>query len=139
MTKSPGRFEMTREYLVVYEKGGTNWSAFSPDIPRCGSLGETLDDARASMCEAMELYLSEAAKAGERVPNASATSVKFSEFDPDHQTKQYVVEWLSGAAATVHNTGARGVMSDYRGPSTPARKRRASAQDDTGCRFLANC
>jgi len=26
-----GGIEMTREYLVVYEKGGNNWSAFSPD------------------------------------------------------------------------------------------------------------
>ena len=86
---------MTREYLVVYEKGGTNWSAFSPDIPGCGSLGETLDDARANMREAMELYLSETAKAREPVPDATATSVDFSEFDPDHETKQYVVEWLA--------------------------------------------
>ena len=85
---------MTREYLVVYEKGTTNWSAFSPDIPGCGSLGDTLDDTRTNMREAMELYLSEAAKAGEPVPEAGASSVDFCEFDPDHQTKQYVVEWL---------------------------------------------
>jgi hypothetical protein len=43
----------------------------------------------------MELYLVETAKAGEPIPDASATSVDFSEFDPDHQTKQYVVEWLA--------------------------------------------
>ena len=86
---------MTREYLVVYEKGGNNWSAFSPDIPGCGSLGDTLDDTRANMRDAMELYLSETAKAGEPVPDAIATNVDFSEFDPDHQTKQYVVEWLA--------------------------------------------
>jgi len=87
--------EMTREYLVVYEKGASNWSAFSPDIPGCGSLGETLDDTRTNMSGAMELYLVETAKAGERIPDASVTSVDFSEFDPDHQTKQYVVEWLA--------------------------------------------
>ena len=86
---------MTREYLVVYEKGESNWSAFSPDIPGCGSLGDTLDDIRTSMRDAMELYLSETARAGEPIPDASATSVDFSEFDPDHQTKQYVVEWLA--------------------------------------------
>jgi predicted RNase H-like HicB family nuclease len=86
---------MTREYLVVYEKGESNWSAFSPDIPGCGSLGDTLDDTRTSMRDAMELYLSETARAGEPLPDASATSVDFREFDPDHQTKQYVVEWLA--------------------------------------------
>ena len=86
---------MTREYLVVYEKGASNWSSFSPDIPGCGSLGDTLEDTRTNMREAMELYLLETAKAGEPIPDASATSVDFSEFDPDHQTKQYVVEWLA--------------------------------------------
>ncbi|MFZ0691265.1 MAG: type II toxin-antitoxin system HicB family antitoxin [Acidobacteriaceae bacterium] len=85
---------MTREYLVVYEKGERNWSAFSPDVPGCGSLGDTVEDTRANMREALELYLSESAKAGEPIPEATATTVDFEEFDPDHQTKQYVVEWL---------------------------------------------
>ena len=85
---------MTREYLVVYEKGERNWSAFSPDVPGCGSLGDTVEDTRANMREALELYLSESAKAGEPIPEATATTVDFEEFDPDHETKQYVVEWL---------------------------------------------
>jgi predicted RNase H-like HicB family nuclease len=86
---------MTREYLVVYEKAADNWSAFSPDIPGCGSLGDALEDTRANMREAIELYLNESAKAGEPIPGASATSVDFKEFDPDHETKQYFVEWLN--------------------------------------------
>lgn len=86
---------MTREYLVVYEKGANNWSAFSADVPGCGSLGDTLEETRANMREAMELYLDETARAGEPTPDASATSVDFQEFDPEHQTKQYVVEWLA--------------------------------------------
>jgi predicted RNase H-like HicB family nuclease len=85
---------MTREYLVVYEKGAENWSAFSPDVPGCGSLGETLEDTRANMREAMELYMTETAKAGEPIPEALTTSVDFEEFDPDHKAKQYFVEWL---------------------------------------------
>ena len=86
---------MTREYLVVYEKGERNWSAFSPDIPGCGSLGDTVEETRINMREAMELYMSETAKAGEPIPDASATSVNFAEFDPAHETKQYMVEWLA--------------------------------------------
>lgn len=85
---------MTREYMVVYEKAVDNWSAFSPDIPGCGSLGDDLDETRANMREAMELYLDETAKAGEPIPTASATKVDFDEFDPGHETKQYFVEWL---------------------------------------------
>ena len=85
---------MTREYLVVYEKGDRNWSAFSPDIPGCGSLGDTLEETRTNMREAMELYLTETVKADEPIPEAAAVSVNFEEFDPGHETKQYMVEWL---------------------------------------------
>jgi predicted RNase H-like HicB family nuclease len=86
---------MTREYLVVYEKGAENWSAFSPDLPGCGSLGDALEDTRANMREAMELFLRETVKAGEPIPEAAATTVNINEFDPNHETKQYFVEWLA--------------------------------------------
>jgi predicted RNase H-like HicB family nuclease len=86
---------MTREYLVVYEKGANNWSAFSPDVPGCGSLGDALEDTRTNMRQAMEAYLNDTAKAGEPIPEAAATSVDFEEFDPGHETKHYVVEWLA--------------------------------------------
>lgn len=85
---------MTREYLVVYEKGEKNWSSFSPDVPGCGSVGDTVEENRANMREALELYLTEAVKAGEPIPDATATTVNFEDFDPEHQTKQYFVEWL---------------------------------------------
>ena len=85
---------MTREYLVVYEKGNKNWSAFSPDILGCGSLGDDLEETRANMREAVELYLDETARVGETVPDATTSVVDFKEFDPGHEMKQYVVEWL---------------------------------------------
>jgi|SRR5277367_5047660 len=86
---------MTREYLVVYERGAHNWSAFSPDLPGCGSMGDALEDTRTNMREAMELYLIETANAGEKIPEAVATGVNIDEFDPGHETKQYVIEWLA--------------------------------------------
>jgi predicted RNase H-like HicB family nuclease len=86
---------MTREYLVVYEKGANNWSAFSPDLPGCGSLGDTVEETRSNMREAMEVFLSETAKAGEAIPEPTATTVNFEEFDPERESKQYVVEWLA--------------------------------------------
>jgi predicted RNase H-like HicB family nuclease len=85
---------MNREYLVVYEKCASNWSAFSPDVLGCGSLGDALEDTRENMRAALELYLCETVKAGEAIPEATATSVDFDEFDPVHESKQYVVEWL---------------------------------------------
>jgi hypothetical protein len=57
-------------------------------------MGDALEDTRTNMREAMELYLAETAKAGEPIPEAAATNVDFEEFDPGHETKHYVVEWL---------------------------------------------
>jgi predicted RNase H-like HicB family nuclease len=94
---------MTREYMIVFEKCANNWSAFSPDVPGCGSLGDTLDDTRANVREALEVYLSETARAGEPIPNAVTTTVNFDEFDPDHETKQYVVEWLRVSLPRSHS------------------------------------
>ncbi|MDR3773455.1 MAG: type II toxin-antitoxin system HicB family antitoxin [Terracidiphilus sp.] len=94
---------MNREYLVVYEKGANNWSAFSPDVLGCGSLGESLEETRANMREAMELYLIETAKAGEPIPDAVTTKVDFNEFDPEHATKQYFVEWLGVSLPQPHS------------------------------------
>ena len=86
---------MTRNYLVVFEQGAKNWSAFSPDLPGCGSLGDALEDTRVNMREAMELFLGETAAAGETIPEATAASVNFDEFDPEREAKQYVIEWLA--------------------------------------------
>jgi predicted RNase H-like HicB family nuclease len=94
---------MTREYLVVYEKGSNNWSAFSPDVPGCGSLGDALEDTRTNMREALELYLIETAKAGDPLPGATTTKVDFDEFDPGHETKQYFVEWLGVSLPRLHS------------------------------------
>ncbi len=86
---------MTRNYLVVYEQGKFNWSAFSPDLPGCGSLGDAIEDTRANMREAIELFLSETVATGEPIPAAQIAIVNFDEFDPAREAKQYVVEWLT--------------------------------------------
>ena len=95
---------MTREYLVIYERGSKNWSAFSPDIPGCGSLGDALEDTRANMREAIELYLRETVKAGEPIPVAKSTGVDFEEFDPGFKGKQYFVERLRVSLPILHSS-----------------------------------
>jgi predicted RNase H-like HicB family nuclease len=86
---------MTREYLVVYEKGETNWAGFAPDVPGCASAGDTLEEMHAMMREALESHFAVMVDHGESIPVPAATSINFEEFDPGHETKQYVVEWLS--------------------------------------------
>jgi predicted RNase H-like HicB family nuclease len=86
---------MTREYLVVYEKGENNWSGFAPDVLGCGSAADTLEEMHEKMREALESHFAVMAEYGEPIPEANATSINFEEFDPGHETKQYVVEWLT--------------------------------------------
>ena len=44
-------------YLVVYEKGPTSYSAYSPDLPGCVAAGSTLEETRENIRGAIELHL----------------------------------------------------------------------------------
>jgi predicted RNase H-like HicB family nuclease len=85
---------MTREYLVVYEKTDSGWSGFSPDVPGCVSAGKTPEETHAMMREALESHFAVMVDHGEAIPEPVATAIDFTEFDPGHETKQYMVEWL---------------------------------------------
>jgi predicted RNase H-like HicB family nuclease len=44
-------------FLVVIEKAGENYSAYSPDLPGCVSTGRTREEAQENMREAISLHL----------------------------------------------------------------------------------
>ncbi|WP_419806512.1 type II toxin-antitoxin system HicB family antitoxin [Terriglobus sp.] len=84
---------MKRTSLVVFEKTETGWGAFSPDYPT-GGLGATLDETRKHLLEGIGYCLEEANERAKVVSTPPASTIDFSEFDPDH-TGHYVIEWLS--------------------------------------------
>jgi predicted RNase H-like HicB family nuclease len=86
---------MKRTYLVVFEKGNGSWSSFAPDVPGTGGLGDTFEDARQSLREGIGYMLEDCAERGVPLPEAASTSVDFSEFDPNPEMSQYIVEWLT--------------------------------------------
>lgn len=45
------------EYVVIYERGETNWGAIVPDLPGCVSIGNTFEEVQQNVREAIELYL----------------------------------------------------------------------------------
>jgi predicted RNase H-like HicB family nuclease len=57
-----------KEYLVVFEKVGNNVSAYVPDLPGCVTTGRTVEDAEASMREAISLYLDTLREDGKPIP-----------------------------------------------------------------------
>lgn len=45
------------EYWVILETDGKSWSAFVPDLPGCIATGETMEEARGNIAEAVEFHL----------------------------------------------------------------------------------
>ena len=48
---------MRYRFLVVYEQGDHNYSAYVPDLPGCVSTGATLGETREHIREAIALHL----------------------------------------------------------------------------------
>lgn len=44
-------------FLVVVEKAGGNYSAYSPDLPGCVATGKTRDQAARNMHRAIEMHV----------------------------------------------------------------------------------
>ncbi len=61
------------EYVVIFEKGKNNYSAYVPDLPGCGVAGETLDEVRRLITEAIDFHIEGLREAGYEVPQPSFT------------------------------------------------------------------
>jgi predicted RNase H-like HicB family nuclease len=80
---------MTNRYLVVYAKTQNNFSGFAPDVPGCISAGQTLEEMRAMMKEALTFHLEGTAEDGDPIPVPHTTSVDFT--DEDFEGVEYFV------------------------------------------------
>jgi predicted RNase H-like HicB family nuclease len=47
----------THRFLIVVEDAGSNYSAYSPDLPGCVATGETHEDVEKNMYEAIQLHI----------------------------------------------------------------------------------
>ncbi len=59
-------------YAVVIEKGERNYSAYVPDLPGCVSVGDTLEEVKAEIREAIEFHLEGMREDGEPIPPPSS-------------------------------------------------------------------
>jgi len=60
---------MTYNYTIIFEteeEGG--YHVFCPSLPGCHSYGATLDEAKANIKEAIEVYVESLKKDGEAIP-----------------------------------------------------------------------
>ncbi len=56
------------QFTVVIEPDEGGYHAFAPSLPGCHTFGATVDEARASIAEAMELHVESMLKDGETIP-----------------------------------------------------------------------
>jgi predicted RNase H-like HicB family nuclease len=54
--------------MVVIEKGETSFGAYVPDLPGCVAVGETEEEVRQLIQEAIELHLEDLAESGTHIP-----------------------------------------------------------------------
>jgi len=63
------------DYTVVIERAADgSYSAYVPDLPGCVSCGDTLEEVRSMIREAVELHLDSLRSHGEAVPPPTTTA-----------------------------------------------------------------
>ena len=55
-------------YAIIIEKAGDNWSAYAPDLPGCVAAGDTVEETREVMREAIEMHLAGMREDGDPIP-----------------------------------------------------------------------
>jgi predicted RNase H-like HicB family nuclease len=63
-----------RKYLIIVEKTETGYSAYSPDVPGCGSTGRTREEVERNLQEAIEFHLEGLELEGYALPEPSTYS-----------------------------------------------------------------
>ena len=56
------------EYVVIFEPGDRNWSAYVPDLPGCIATGKTLEATKALISETIEFHIEGLRARGKDVP-----------------------------------------------------------------------
>ena len=58
-----------KDFLVIFEWAGNNYSVYVPDLPGCISTGKTLEDAERNIKEANTLYIETLREDGKPIPD----------------------------------------------------------------------
>jgi predicted RNase H-like HicB family nuclease len=61
-------------FLVVVEKAGQNYSAYSPDLPGCVATGGTREDAEKNMADAIQMHIEGLKEDGLPIPSSTSTA-----------------------------------------------------------------
>ena len=63
-----------KKYLIIVEETATGYSAYSPDVPGCGSTGRTKEEVERNIREAIEFHIEGLRQEGYEAPEPSSYS-----------------------------------------------------------------
>ena len=63
------------EYVVIFEKGNNSYGASVPDLPGCIAVGETMEEVREVIAEAIEFHIEGLREDGDVIPLPSSSLV----------------------------------------------------------------
>ena len=61
-----------KKYLIIIEKTETGYSAYSPDVPGCGSTGKTKEEVERNIQEALEFHIEGLREEGYEISESSS-------------------------------------------------------------------
>ena len=67
---------MTLTFAVVFERAPGNWGAYVPDLPGCVSVGDTLEETREMIKEAISFHIDGLREDGDEVPRPTRSVVQ---------------------------------------------------------------
>jgi len=67
-----------KDYTIIIEKTATGYSAYVPDLPGCITVGDTVEETKQHMKEAIDLYIDTLKAQGKPLPEAITLSDKIS-------------------------------------------------------------
>jgi predicted RNase H-like HicB family nuclease len=59
-------------FLVIIERAGNNFSAYSPDLPGCVATGATREEVEANMSEALQMHVEGLREDGLPIPESES-------------------------------------------------------------------
>lgn len=62
-----------RRYPVVIEQTSTGYSAYSPDVPGCAAVGDSIEETRRNFQDALSEHFKVMREIGEPIPQPSAS------------------------------------------------------------------
>ncbi len=60
-------------YAVIIEKGSTSYGAYVPDLPGCVAVGDTAEEVKTLIQEAIEFHLEGLQEDGESIPQPNSS------------------------------------------------------------------